>query len=54
MPPYIVFSDRTLVDIAAARPTSASKLAAVQGVGPKKLELYATDILRIITDHQDG
>ena len=54
MPPYIVFSDRTLVDIAAARPTSASKFAAVQGVGPKKLELYATDLLRIISDHQDG
>ena len=50
MPPYIIFSDRTLVDIAAARPTNASKLAAVQGVGPKKLELYATDILRIVKD----
>src|SRR3954454_3528297 len=54
MPPYIVFSDRTLVDIAAARPTSASKLAAVPGVGPKKLELYAADILRIVTDHPQG
>src|SRR4051794_23935580 len=54
MPPYIVFSDRTLVDVAAARPTTASKLSAVPGVGPKKLELYAADILRIVKDHTDG
>jgi DNA helicase-2/ATP-dependent DNA helicase PcrA len=51
MPPYIVFGDRTLVDIAAARPANAAKLAAVPGVGPKKLELYATDILRIVKEH---
>jgi DNA helicase II / ATP-dependent DNA helicase PcrA len=54
MPPYIVFSDRTLVDIVTARPVSASALSAVPGVGPKKLELYAADILRIITDHPSG
>src|SRR5207302_3223894 len=53
MPPYIVFSDRTLVAIAAARPGSASALTGVPGVGPKKLELYATDVLRIVAEHAD-
>jgi superfamily II DNA helicase RecQ len=50
MPPYIVFSDRTLVALAAARPATASALSAVPGVGPKKLELYAADLLRIVAE----
>jgi superfamily II DNA helicase RecQ len=50
MPPYIVFSDRTLVALAAARPTTASALSAVPGVGPKKLELYAADLLELISN----
>ncbi|HET7531379.1 MAG TPA: HRDC domain-containing protein, partial [Mycobacteriales bacterium] len=54
MPPYIVFSDRTLVAIATAKPASASLLSAVPGVGPKKLELYATDVLRIVGEHASG
>jgi DNA helicase II / ATP-dependent DNA helicase PcrA len=48
MPPYIIFSDRTLVAIAAKRPGSASDLSSVAGVGPKKLELYAADLLEIV------
>jgi DNA helicase-2/ATP-dependent DNA helicase PcrA len=48
MPPYIVFSDRTLVEIAAKRPGTAGALSTVAGVGPKKLELYAADVLAIV------
>jgi DNA helicase-2/ATP-dependent DNA helicase PcrA len=51
MPPYIVFSDRTLVAIAAARPANATALSAVPGVGPKKLEQYAADVLSVVAQH---
>ena len=49
MPPYIVFSDRTLVAIASARPASLHDLAALPGVGPKKLADYGTQVLDVVT-----
>ena len=48
MPPYIVFSDRTLVAIATARPSSPSELASISGVGPKKLEEWGTAVLEVV------
>ena len=48
MPPYIVFSDRTLAAIASVRPSSRSELAAISGVGPKKLEDYAVAVLDVV------
>jgi DNA helicase-2/ATP-dependent DNA helicase PcrA len=48
MPPYIVFSDRTLAAIASVRPSSPSELAAISGVGPKKLSDYAAAVLDVV------
>ena len=48
MPPYIVFSDRTLVAIAAARPVSMSDLAGISGVGPKKLQEWGSEVLEVV------
>ena len=48
MPPYIVFSDRTLVAIATARPSSPSELARISGVGPKKLEEWGSAVLEVV------
>ncbi len=48
MPPYIVFSDRTLVAIATARPAKLSELAGISGVGPKKLEEWGSAVLEIV------
>ncbi|HEU5033406.1 MAG TPA: ATP-dependent DNA helicase UvrD2 [Mycobacteriales bacterium] len=53
MPPYIVFSDRTLVAIATARPATRGLLARVSGVGPKKLEEYGDDVLAIVTSYDE-
>ena len=47
VPPYVVFSDKTLVEIARARPQSPEDLLEVSGVGPSKLEKYGGDVLRI-------
>ena len=48
LPAYIVFSDRDLAAIAAARPKSPSELARVNGVGPKKLVDYGGDVIAIV------
>ncbi len=47
-PPYIVFSDATLVAIADARPGSPAALARISGVGPMKLERYAEPLLAVL------
>jgi DNA helicase-2/ATP-dependent DNA helicase PcrA len=48
VPPYVVFSDATLVAIADARPASRGALARISGVGPTKLERYAGPVLAMI------
>lgn len=50
VPPYVVFNDRTLVALAAARPTSERALLDVPGIGPAKQERYGAELLRLITE----
>jgi ATP-dependent DNA helicase RecQ len=49
-PPYVIFHDRTLAEIARARPGSRNELARVGGVGEAKLVRYADAVLRIVAD----
>jgi len=51
VPPYIIFGDATLVEMARELPTSATALLAISGVGQKKLERYGEDFLAIIRAH---
>jgi DNA helicase-2/ATP-dependent DNA helicase PcrA len=48
VPPYVVFSDATLVAIADARPSSRAALAGMSGVGPTKLDRYADPLLAVL------
>ncbi len=48
VPPYVVFSDATLVAIADARPKSRAALAQISGVGPTKLTRYADPVLEVL------
>jgi len=48
VPPYVIFSDRTLHEMAARMPTSTGGLLAVSGVGNHKLERYGDAILEAI------
>ncbi|HEX3706634.1 MAG TPA: ATP-dependent DNA helicase UvrD2 [Mycobacteriales bacterium] len=45
---FIVFDNKTLVAIAARAPSDRDELAAVPGVGPKKLEQYADEVLEVL------
>lgn len=51
--PYMVFQDATLHAIAAALPTDARSLAAVPGMGPKRLARYGDVLLAIVAEHRD-
>jgi ATP-dependent DNA helicase RecQ len=48
VPPYVIFHDRTLMQMAEFRPRTGSELLALNGVGQKKLERYGEEFLRVI------
>jgi superfamily II DNA helicase RecQ len=47
LPPYCVFSDKTLMEIARANPQTSDDLLEVSGVGPGKLGKYGEVVLKI-------
>ena len=51
VPPYVVFHDSTLREMAQARPASLSALGEVTGVGARKLEAYGEAFLTAIRQH---
>ncbi len=48
VPPYVIFHDRTLAEIAREKPTGADTLREISGVGEKKALAYAADVARIV------
>ncbi|HXG90928.1 MAG TPA: HRDC domain-containing protein [Blastocatellia bacterium] len=46
--PYIVFTNRQLASIVAARPSSLTRLAEIEGIGKMKTEKYGTAILKLL------
>jgi ATP-dependent DNA helicase RecQ len=53
VPAYVIFPDRTLVEMAVRRPVSLDALSDVRGVGPTKLERYGEKILAVIRESDD-
>ena len=51
VPAYVVFADRSLIDMARRRPQSADDFAEVHGVGAAKLRDFADPFLAAIRDH---
>jgi len=51
VPPYVIFSDRSLIEMSLLRPQSRGALSAVHGVGAVKLERYGGEFLEIIARH---
>ncbi|MER9160519.1 DNA helicase RecQ [Mesorhizobium sp. M0715] len=55
VPAYVVFSDRTLIDMAERRPNDLDAFAEVNGVGAAKLKEFGQVFLSAIAEHQsDG
>jgi ATP-dependent DNA helicase RecQ len=51
LPPYVIFHDATLREMAAARPATMAELGRVGGVGAKKLEAFGERFLDCIRRH---
>jgi ATP-dependent DNA helicase RecQ len=51
LPPYVIFHDATLREMAAARPSTRAELEQVNGVGARKLEAYGDAFLAVIRRH---
>jgi ATP-dependent DNA helicase RecQ len=50
VPPYVVCHDRTLIEIARARPKSRIELGAVHGMGPARIGAYGDVFLRAVAE----
>ncbi len=51
VPPYVIFHDATLREMAETRPSSLAELGAISGVGAKKLEAYGEAFLQVVRRH---
>lgn len=51
LPPFAIFHDSTLRELARVRPSTLMKMRAVHGIGDAKLTAFGDDVLRIIGDH---
>jgi DNA helicase-2/ATP-dependent DNA helicase PcrA len=48
VPAYVVFTDATLAALAERKPTTEAELAAIGGIGPRKLSLYGGAVLALV------
>ncbi|MDZ4096462.1 MAG: HRDC domain-containing protein, partial [Paracoccaceae bacterium] len=48
VPAYVIFPDRTLIEMAERRPADLDQMARISGVGSKKLESYGALFLQVI------
>ena len=48
LPPYVIFHDTVLREIAAVRPATLAELGEIKGVGASKLQRYGAGVLRIL------
>ncbi|CAN5479817.1 DNA helicase RecQ [soil metagenome] len=51
VPPYVVFGDRSLQDMARCRPTTLTAMRRLHGVGDLKLQHYGDAFLQAVKDH---
>ena len=50
VPPYVVFSDATLLEMASSRPKNNAQMLGISGVGPTKLEHYGERFLKVLIE----
>ena len=51
VPPYVIFHDAVLREMAGTRPASLSEMGEISGVGARKLEAYGDAFLAVIRQH---
>ena len=51
VPPYVIFHDSVLREMAASRPASLGQMARIAGIGQRKLDAYGEVFLRVIHEN---
>ena len=51
VPAYVILDNKTLRNVASARPRSSAALLALPGIGPVKLERYGAALLEVVGEH---
>ncbi len=51
VPPYVIFGDKTVEDIAVKKPRQMTELSGIYGIGDVKAEKFGSYILRVVNDH---
>ncbi len=51
VPPYVVFHDASLIEMAVTKPRSIEEFAAITGVGQAKLSRYGEEFLLVVAGH---
>jgi len=51
MPPYVIFHDATLREIAERRPVTLGEFAGIRGVGEAKLARYGEEFVAVVRGH---
>jgi ATP-dependent DNA helicase RecQ len=54
VPPYVIFHDATLREMAALRPETLGGLGQISGVGARKLDDYGADFLAVLNRFRDA
>ena len=49
VPPYVIFSDKTLRELARSRPSTRYELLGIYGIGEAKLEAFGDAVIQVIT-----
>ena len=54
VPAYLIFADKSLIDMARRQPMSEADMRAVHGMGEVKLAQYGRLFLEVVRRHLDG
>jgi len=54
VPAYVIFTDRTLIEMAETKPQSLDEMARISGVGATKLERYGAAFLEVVTGEAEA
>ena len=52
VPPYVIFHDATLREIARLRPRTPGDLALIGGIGAGKIERYGDEVLDVVSEEE--
>jgi ATP-dependent DNA helicase RecQ len=52
LPPYVIFHDATLIEVARRQPASLAALAEIPGIGRSKLDRYGAAVLAVLANRE--